>query len=112
MIKIENERLLLPIVRNPLANWTKTERLFIPLFQSFVDSKLNIDKYEGWAYSVKFIKNSNIEYQDAVASMDMSKRIVDHEWTFAPSLKDHNKTIWIFHDTAVVVHHESWLWFG
>jgi len=112
MIKVSNERELLPIVRNPLANWDETKRFLIPLFLQFLDSDLDIDKYDGWAFSMKFIKNSNHEYQDAVASMNMSKSIQQNNWTFAPSLFDRNKSIWIYNDTAIVIHQESWLWFG
>ena len=33
MIIIDNERELLPVVRNPLDNWEDFERLFMPIFQ-------------------------------------------------------------------------------
>lgn len=112
MIRISDERALLPIVRNPLANWDETERQLLPLFLEFVASELTIDHYKGWAYSMKFIKNTNVEYQEAVASMDMSKRIEEKGWTFTPSLKNNDECIWVHNDTAILVHLESWLWFG
>jgi len=112
MIKISNERELLPIIRNPLADWEKTEKLLLPLFWSFVESDSNIDKYEGWAFSIKFIKNSNIEYQFVVDSIDGKKQIEKYDWKFAPSVTNRNESIWIHDHIAIVTHQESWLWFG
>ena len=112
MIKVKNERVILPVIRNPLANWTETKRLLMPLFQSFIESDIDTDKYEGWAFSMKFIKNSNVDYQEAISSMDMAKCISKNDWKFALSHKDRNESIWLYNDTAIVVHIESWLWFG
>ena len=112
MIKVVNERDMLPIVRNPLANWEEMEKVLVPLFQTFMDSDICIDSYEGWSFSMKFIKNSNVEYQFAVACLDVTRGIEKSGWLFAPSLKDRNESIWIFNDAAIVIHQESWLWFG
>ncbi len=112
MIKITNERELLPIVRNPLTNWSETEKLFLPLLQSFRNSNTTNDKYEGWAFSMIFIKESDILYQDAIASIDEERQREKDRWTFAPSLKNRNESIWKYHEIAIVIHLESWLWFG
>jgi len=106
MITVHNEKELLPIVRNPLADWSKTENILLPLFNKFIQEKANFDVYNGWAFRMKFIKNTNIEYQHTVASIDMSRSINRHGWVFAASKFDCNESIWVFNNTAIVIHLE------
>ena len=56
MIKIENERELLPVVRNPLGKWEKFEEMFLPVFRKILDSQLTEDNYAGWAFSMRFLQ--------------------------------------------------------
>ena len=112
MIKVNNERELLAVVRNPLGNWDSMQKQIIPEFLNFVNSELNYDEYGGWAFSMRFIKQSNVKYQYAVSAMDMSKAKEKEGWVFSPSIKDRNESIWIFNNTAVIIHLNSWLWFG
>ena len=112
MIRIENERALLPIIKNPVVDWKATQELFIPIFISFVESDNEVDVYNGWAFSLRFVKQSRLEYQDIVNSMDMSKEVYKDGWNFVPSLNDKNEWIWRYNNTVVVIHQESWLWFG
>ena len=112
MIKIENERELLPIVRNPLENWEKFEKMFLPVLKKFLDSQLSEDKYAGWAFSIRFFKNTNNEYQNIVNAMDLKRHRMNGEWIFAPSLEDKNNSIWKTNDTVVLICQETGLWFG
>lgn len=112
MIKIENEREFLPIVRNPLGNLEKFEKLFLPVFRIFHESQLTEDKYAGWAFSMCFLKNTNKEYHEMINAMDMKRHRINGEWIFAPSLKDKDDSIWKTNDTVVLIHLESWLWFS
>ena len=112
MIRIGNERELLPILRNPLADWEATQQVFIPLFESFVESSNDADAYNGWAFSLRFVKQSRLEYQDIVNSMDMSRAVNKDDWTFVPSTNNKNEWIWRNNNIVVVIHQESWLWFG
>ena len=112
MIRIGTERELLPILRNPLADWEATRQVFIPLFESFVESSNDADVYNGWAFSLRFVKQSRLEYQDIVNSMDMSRAVNKDDWTFVPSTNNKNEWIWRNNNIVVVIHQESWLWFG
>lgn len=112
MIKIENEREFLPIVRDPLGNFEKFEKLFLPVFRKFHESQLNEDKYAGWSFSMFFFKKNNKEYLDIMNTMDMKRHRINGEWIFAPSLKDKDDSIWKINDIVVMIHLESWLWFG
>ena len=66
----------------------------------------------GWAFSLRFVKQSRLEYQDIVNSMDMSRAVNKDDWTFVPSTNNKNEWIWRNNNTVVVIHQESWLWFG
>ena len=111
MIKISNEREALPIVKSPLKNWAETERLILPLIESFLESDIQIDEYKGWAFSMVFIKKGNAKYEDAVASMNMEHKKEKDNWVFAPSENHRRESIWMRNDIVIVVHLESWLWF-
>lgn len=111
MIKVSNERELLPIVRNPLANWTQTERLLLPSFELFLNSEIDYDEYPGWAFSIRFIKNTDVRYQQGVATMDMSRAKEKDGWTIAPSKKDRNDCVWQSQNAVMIIHMNSWLWF-
>lgn len=111
MIKVSNERELLPTVRNPLANWTQTKRLLLPLFESFLNSGIDYDEYPGWAFSMRFIKNTEVRYQQGVAAMDMSRVKEKDGWTIAPSKKDRNDYIYQYNNAVMIIHMNSWLWF-
>lgn len=110
MIKIDNEREFLPVVRNPLANVEKFEKLFLPVFRKFEESQLTEDKYAGWAFSMCFFKNINKEYLDMINTMDMKRHRTNGEWIFAPSLKNEDDSVWKNNDIVVLIHLESWLW--
>ena len=112
MIIIDNERELLPVVRNPIDICEDFERLFMPIFHKFLSTQLTEDKYAGWAFSMVLLRSTNIGYQDMINSMEMKRSRINGEWTFAPSLKDRNESIWQNNETCVMIHQNSWLWFG
>ncbi|MBO5749918.1 MAG: hypothetical protein J6R36_03115 [Bacteroidaceae bacterium] len=112
MITIKNERQILPIIQNPLSNWDKAEELFIPLINDFIESSIEYDKYDGWAFSITFIKNTHSEYEVALALMESEKAICKNGWTFAPSKENRNMCYWKANNIIVVTKKESWLWFG
>ena len=111
MIKIKNERELLSAIRNPLLDWNKTELLILPIINEFILSNDDIDKYQGWTFSLELIKNTNQKYQSTIENMNLQKSKTINDWTFAPSLTENYECIWSFKDIAIVIHQESWLWF-
>lgn len=111
MIKIDNERELLPVLRNPLANWDDVKSLIFPVFSGFLHSENDYDEYPGWAFLMRFIKNTDVRYQQGVAAMDMSRAKEMDGWTIAPSKKDRNDSIWQYNNAVMIIHMNSWLWF-
>lgn len=111
MIKVKNERSLLPIIRNPLSNWSSMQEEFIPIWNLFLASEAEKDEYHGYTFSITFLKNTHVEYHHILSMMNMQESLTKNNWIFAPFSGDRNKTIWKENNAIVVIHQEKWLWF-
>lgn len=114
-MRIENERQLLPLARQPwiLLNSDSYHQL-MPLFESFLSSEIKEDSYKGWALDVHFIKQSSELYQRYINSIDVSKsKDIGEEWTFFPS-HDKDDNVLFYHknemSVLIVFHLHSFLW--
>ncbi|MBR5281209.1 MAG: hypothetical protein IKU22_00335 [Alistipes sp.] len=112
MIKIKNERDLLPIIRSPFANWSATQENLFPLVLNFIESGFDEEEYCGWAFSMKMYKNTSKKHNKIVESINFDKLICKYDWEFAPSLINKNETILKNDSVLIVFHQESWLWFA
>ena len=111
MIKIKDERALLPVIRHPFADWSATQKFFIPIYLKFIESSVDEDEYKGWSFSMKFIKETSSMYQESFEAIDTTRIIKNNDWEFAPSLRNRNDSILKYNNTIIVIHQDSWLWF-
>ncbi len=107
-----DERKLLPVIRNPYAYQEEFKNLFLPVYQTFLDSGLTEADYGGWAFSLHFMRSSSIKFNEVLACRDINRQRDVLGWKISLSTKDKNESIWLYGDTLVVIHQFSFLWFN
>ena len=114
-MRIQNERQLLPLARQP---WLILDKelgsLLMPQFEDFLHSEKTEDTYKGWALDIHFIRQNCVDYQHYIARSDYSRlKELSEDWKYTPSIeKDDNILIYSGEDLNVLIvfHLHSFLW--
>lgn len=105
-MKLDNERLLLPAVRNAVSGMSDSFISSVgPLFESFLNSEQDQDKYNGWAFDLSFYKaphNACDNYLSAL-SLETTDRLFYSEGKVDCTFVIPGKGI-------IIIHLHSFLW--
>jgi len=107
-----DERKLLPVIRAPFAYQEEFKNLFLPVYQTFLDSNLAEADYGGYALSLHFMRSSSSNFNEVLTCRDKDRQCDVLGWKISVSTKDKNDSIWSYGDTLVVTHLFSFLWFN
>lgn len=110
-MKIENERELLNLARNPQSCWNDFEEKLLPIFNEFVNSGSSSDLYQGWALSIEFKKCSSEEIQFVEEHLMPEKFVQREHWKIFKSKQQKDDSYMLFDDSVFIRFHlHSFLW--